>query len=277
MQILRDNILNEKLHTDGYVKIPLLQTEAIQRLLQLYNNSPNAKNPYFGFHVTLDLQSSEQIENISKEIVSVIDDAVQEFLQGFKYISPRFAVKEASQNSLIPPHQDWSFVDESLYQSYNLWVAVTPCTLQNGTLGFLKDSHSKLSNIRATPLPIFEVPFQEYAYDLTESLDFVELQAGDALLFNSRIIHASKPNTTAHPRVNLAIEITDAQAPLIHYNISADRRRIRTYAIDESFFYKYSNAKLTDMYKNKKDIIDFPKLAEFENKIIKISKKELLT
>lgn len=268
--------LQQELDINGFVKIPLLSVTELQEIMNIYEHFPNAKNNNFGFHVTLDLPSSETINTISENIKNIIDTSVGSYFDDFKYISPRFAVKEAHENSFIPPHQDWSFVDEKKFQSYNLWIAITPSTYKNGTLGFLKKSHNKLSNIRATPLPIFKVPFHDYAMELTDKLEYIELNAGEALIFNSRIIHASKPNITAEKRINISVELTNKDAQLIHYNLIPDNKTISKYNIDDSFFSKYSNAKLTVMYRNKQPISDFKSVEKINNTSTFISKSDLL-
>lgn len=266
-----------QLHEDGFVVLDLLDADEVQQLVDLYHQQPNAKNEAFGFHITLDLSDGSKIAAIGEAITQVINPKVETLLQNFKYISPRFAIKEAHQNSLIPPHQDWSFVDERKYQSFNLWIALTPATFENGTLGFLPKSHNALENIRATPLPIFEVPFQKYAQELTPYMKFVELQAGQAFLFNSRVIHASKPNVSDSARISIATELTDKNAPLKHfYKSPKNKKRILVYDIEDAFFTKYSNAKLTELYQQKQLIKDFKLATKFNNKTKSIAKQDLL-
>ncbi len=279
MQIFKEEErdLQVLLDTKGFVKLQLLPAAIVSELLDIYNNNPNPKNPYFGFHVTLDLSAPEKINDISRKIDALIRPYAGAFLENFQFISPRFAVKEPNRNSHIPPHQDWSFVDESVYQSYNLWIALTPSTLDNGTLGFLKGSHNILTNIRATPLPIFQVPFHDYAYELSDELEYISLAPGEAFLFNSRIIHASHPNTTDKSRINIAVEITSDKAALQHYYLSPVGNKIESYTIDGAFFTKYSNAKLTEMYKQHKTIPDYTCQETIPNNIPKIKKADLLS
>lgn len=269
--------LQQQLDNSGFIKINLLPDVTVKELLEVYRQYPNAKNNYFGFHVTLDLQAQDTIRMISGKIAALIQPYTDTYFADYRFISPRYAVKESTANSDIPPHQDWSFVDESLYQSYNLWIALTPSTAENGTLGFLKGSHNVLNNYRATPLPIFHVPFHDYAYELSSELEYVPLEPGEALLFNSRVIHASRPNKSHSPRINIATEITSKDAELKHYYLSPKHRKIEQYAIDADFFTIYSNAKLTALFNQHKSITEYPVQHVFPNQTDKISKEELLS
>lgn len=272
------NIEQQKLlKENGFIKFRLLDQEQVDELLKIYYSQPNAKREDFGFHVSLDIQQNKVIETIASVITKIVQPFVDKLLDDYQFISPRFAVKEANHNSLVPPHQDWSFVDETNYQSYNLWIALTPSRLDNGTLGFLPKSHNKLKNIRATPLPLFKVPFHDYAYDLLNELDYFELEPGEAFLFNSRVIHASKPNISSEARINIAIEITNKSAQLTHYNLQSDGETIHEYLIDHDFFSIYSNAKLTEMYKNNTSIDSYKINRTFKYKKENISKKQLLS
>ncbi|MBK9353442.1 MAG: phytanoyl-CoA dioxygenase family protein [Bacteroidetes bacterium] len=278
MNIFNENFQfkQQELDQNGFIKIDFLPLPIVEELKLFYAKMPNSKHDAFGFHVSLDLKSEAQINEISNYISKKIMPFSESYFNAFQFISPRFAIKEANQNSLIPPHQDWSFVDESEYQSYNLWIALSPSTLENGTLGFLKGSHLKLKNIRATPLPIFKVPFNDFAMELLPYLEYIPLQPGQAILFNSRVIHASKPNQTKDARINVAVELTHNLAQLKHYYLNPINNRIDEFNIDESFFTKYSNAKITDIYKQKKEISEFEKVKVFDNRIEKSRLKDLI-
>ena len=268
--------LQSELDEKGFVVLDILPKNIVDQLLDYYQSMPNAKKEAFGFHVTLDLTSAEKIEQIAQYIRDFIQPFTDEYFADYRFISPRFAVKEAHQNSLIPPHQDWSFVDESIHQSYNLWIAITPSTNDNGTLGFIPNSHRVLDNIRATPLPIYQVPFHDYAMELSSEIQYFPLQPGQALFFNSRIIHASQPNITDKARINIAVEMTSREAGLIHYYLSPEDGQIVQYDIEDNFFNEYSNAKLTKLYQEKKFIEQFSEVKRFKYKPKDISKKELL-
>ncbi len=279
MKIFNDKyqLLQNTLDNEGWVKFQFLPESVVKELIALYHYMPNAKNDFFGFHVSLDIFNPQIINEIASKISLSIQNFSDNFFENYKLISPRFAVKEAHQNSLIPPHQDWSFVDEDLYQSYNLWIALTPSTLKNGTLGFMRKSHKVLKNFRATPLPIFQVPFHDFANELIEDIEYIELEPGEAFFFNSRIIHASKPNISENKRINIAIELTHKDAPLIHFYKSPISGKIEQFEIDSTFFNQYSNAKLTEMYHKKESITNYKKIKEFKNDILPISKIEFYT
>ncbi len=279
MKIFNDKyqLLQDTLDNEGWVKFQFLPESMVKELIALYEFMPNAKNSFFGFHVSLDISNPQIINEIASKISSSIQIYSENFFENYKFISPRFAIKEPQQNSLIPPHQDWSFVDENLYQSYNLWIALTPSTLKNGTLGFMGKSHKVLKNFRATPLPIFQVPFHNFANELIEDIEYMELEPGEAFFFNSRIIHASKPNISENKRINIAIELTHKDAPLIHFYKSPISGKIEQFEIDSTFFNQYSNAKLTEMYHKKESISNYKKIKEFKNDILPISKIEFYT
>jgi hypothetical protein len=272
----QNSYLQNELDKQGYVKLDLLPLDVAEELSTYYNRMPNSKNDAFGFHVTLDLNSEEKINEISTFISSKIKPFSEQYFNNYKFISPRFAIKEPNQNSMIPPHQDWSFVEEEKYESYNLWIAITPSTDQNGTLGFIPGSHLKLKNIRATPLPIYKVPFCHFAMDLLPHINFESLNIGQAFLFNSKIIHASKPNVTNKARINIAVEITDKEAQLKHYYLNPNSNKVEEFNIDESFFNKYSNAKLTELYKQGKGIDFYEKCNILEYKPEKINIYDLI-
>ncbi|MBK7503751.1 MAG: phytanoyl-CoA dioxygenase family protein [Bacteroidetes bacterium] len=140
--IFNQNMLtfNLQLDLNGIWKIDLLDEKTLSQLLDIYKENPKPNIKDFGFHLSVELEDNLQANKIAEEISSKIKEKTDGFFVDYKYISPRFAVKEPNSNSLIPPHQDWTFVDESKFQSYNLWIALVDINETNGTLGFLKGS-----------------------------------------------------------------------------------------------------------------------------------------
>ncbi len=274
--ILKNSDLQKEIDNVGFIKIKILTEKQITEIRNFYNTKQKSNLDKFGFHTSVDLEDINTINEIAEFLKKNLEEELPKYFTDYQIISPRFIIKDPNLNSLIPPHQDWSFVDETQFQSYNLWISITPTTIKSGTLGFLKNSHNKLSNIRATPLPIFKVPFHDYSYKLLDKLEYYELNAGEAFLFNSRIIHASKPNETDSQRIVIASEITNKDAQLIHYNLQPDNKTIYKYHINNSFFSRYNNKKLTKMFYNKENIEGFNLVSKFTHKVDRINLNKLI-
>jgi hypothetical protein len=90
-------------------------------------------------------------------------------------------------------------------------------------------------------------------------LKTLEMKAGETLFFDNRTFHASPPNTTNQIRLAAGVGITQKDANLIHYYLKPDgnKNTILKYNVDEDFFLKYDNARLSQMYENGEVITDY--------------------
>jgi ectoine hydroxylase-related dioxygenase (phytanoyl-CoA dioxygenase family) len=258
--MLQHEEMNKALEEQGYIVLQVLNAAEISSMMQLYQSLPSLKNEHFGFHVSLDLQDMAVKKQVHEKISAALANSLQKLLHPYRCFSGRFAVKEAMDNSYIPAHQDWTFVNEELYNSYNVWTALHDIDPENGGLYMVPQSHHRfLNRQRATPLPIFKCPCDGMQEEMMAQAVPITLKAGQAVIFNSRLVHGSFVNKSDQARIAMAMEITEAEAPLLHYYLSPDTANtLYEYAIDESFFYKYSNAVLHALYRSGKYPESYP-------------------
>jgi ectoine hydroxylase-related dioxygenase (phytanoyl-CoA dioxygenase family) len=129
-----------------------------------------------------------------------------------RVIAGSYVVKEHNLQCIVPPHQDWSFVDnEGEYCSVTCWIPLVDTTLENGAMGVIKGSHVMLGNIRSSPSPQVPTPLMDHQFTIFPYLEMIEMKAGEALVFDHRTFHASTPNTTNQPRVAIRLRVYSAR------------------------------------------------------------------
>lgn len=233
----------------GYLVVDLLTAAEVADLIQFYHSLHHSHKTGYGFHVSLDNTDPDFVRNISTRITAVLQDKMEQKFGNFRLFSGRFLVKDHNRLGLVTPHQDWSFTNEAQSVSATVWVPLQETTVQNGAIGVIEGSHLAYTGIRATPLPVFKVPFDDCSPKIFPYLKIIDMQAGQALLMNNRLIHGSPPNLTAQPRISIGAEIIEQSAPLYHYYLHPTNNTVMQYAIDETFFYRFSNAKLLHLYR----------------------------
>ena len=62
---------------------------------------------------------------------------------------------------VVPPHQDWTFVDEVAVLVGDDLVPVDGCQRRNGALGLIKGSHRFYDHVRPSPSPQYSPPFKD--------------------------------------------------------------------------------------------------------------------
>jgi hypothetical protein len=137
------------------------------------------------------------------------------------------------------PHQDWSFVEEPLFDSATIWCPLVDVDRRNGNLQVIPRSHLIDHYIRAR---FMNKPFDAIDPEqMSAMLIDIPMKAGEAIMLNSRLIHASPCNLSGVCRVAASLVIAPAQASLFHW--AADPREkmeIKKLAVTEDFFWQFS-------------------------------------
>ncbi len=234
----------------GWVVIDLLSDEEVNELLEFYRAQANPSKPQHSFYVSLDSNDQEFTQNVIAKLTQVMGAKADRFFQNYKLFTGSFVVKEPGKNGIVPPHQDWTFVDETKYYSATVWTPLVDVNVDNGALGVISGSHRFFSHPRPSPAPIFKAPFDAHVFTVFPYMNVIELKAGQALVFNNRTIHASPPNMSGQPRIAAGIGLTHQDAQLIHGYLEPKEviPTVGIYKVDERFFPVYNNAKLKEMY-----------------------------
>lgn len=229
--ILRDRALDSRFKRDGYLKLPIIDRASLEALRNLYALTRQAheavatSNP---FHSTQDTFNGDLIAYVDQEAKRVLMPLVMEHFHNYKVLTANFLVKEPGPDSVLHPHQDWSFVDETEFFSFNIWIPLEPTERANGCLRFLPGSHRIVPTIRANDK--YTWAFQGVIDSVEQHLLDVPTDEGDCVLLNHSVIHGSWPNLGSQPRVALVLGMCPANASLRHY-VSNNGKTVRVFGI----------------------------------------------
>ena len=104
------------------------------------------------------------------------------------------------------------------------WIAITDSTPEMGCVQVIPGSHRKvLPHVplgRDDELPSnFVNAADPTAYSASEAVA-VPMRAGQAMLFNERTLHHSRPNTTSRRRIGLAVRVIPPLVRVFRYLVS---------------------------------------------------------
>ncbi len=248
--IFRDRDLQEIFDEKGWVQVDLLEKDEVDHLLKFYADLPQEKLPEYGFHVSLDKQNKETKRRAVEELIKVIGPKAGKWFENYKVFTAAYVVKESNPKGMVPPHQDWTFVDESQFNSVTVWTPLLDVDMDNGCMGVINGSHKFSQYRRSSPSPQCKMPISDHMFTIFPYLQLVPMKAGQALIFDNRTIHASPPNTTDTPRIAAGIGVTQEEAELIHYYLTPESKPpiLEMYKADLDFFLNWSNSSLSDLY-----------------------------
>jgi hypothetical protein len=206
--------LEKSITACGFVVVDQLIPNEICDQLTTFFNTQNTES-------TEAFTISNWSSNISyrEETYHQICDAILPFtlplLENYKPVMGVFTVKQPEIRSEMPLHQDWSLVDESIYRSVSIWVALSNMDHFNGNLQVATYSHIYANQPRGMNMP---VPFESISKEMyTHFLVDVPLTKGSAIIFDHRLIHASPSNESKEVRLAAVLAMIPQEADLIHY------------------------------------------------------------
>ncbi len=251
--------INEETQTafdvNGYVKIPLLNTNEVEELKKYYLSLNHNHIGEYGFHVSLDNSNEDYINGIFNKLFDVLVPKLNPLLCDYKPFTASYVIKEAGLQNIVPPHQDWSFVDEEQFCSATVWIPLMDVNKNNGALGVIKGSQKLFNEPRTSPSPQSKSVLSDHLYTIFPYVDIIDMKAGEALIFNNRTIHASPPNISGKTRIGVGIGITQKNAQLLHYyQLPNSENAVNVYKVDEAFFKTYNNKRLSDLYSNNESL-----------------------
>lgn len=248
--IFKNAGLQREFDENGFVVIDLIDRGQVAELLDFYNSLQNEPAPGNGFQVSLDNENPEFVRRISTKLIETVEADVGRQFENHRIFTASFVVKEPNPVSLVPPHQDWTFVDENHFYSATIWCPLVDVDRENGGLGAIKGSHLLYDHVRPSPSPQFAPPFHNQMAAVIPYLKIIDLKAGQALVFNNKTIHGSLPNYSGQTRVAFGIGVTQQEAALRHYYLLPNQEKplMEAYEVAPDFFLHYNNARLKAMY-----------------------------
>lgn len=235
---------------DGFVIVPFLDALQVAELSAHYASLDHDHKSAQGFHVSLDNQDRGFKQAVMDKLLSVARARVDEVFERARIFVASYVVKEPGPRSIVPPHQDWTFVDERRFVSCTVWIPLAKTTVDNGALGVIQGSHRLFDHHRASPSPQCPSPIGELMFQIFPYLAIKEMEPGQALIFNNRTLHGSPPNLSELPRIAAGIGIAHEEAELLHYYLlpDSDPAQIECFQVEPDFFHQYSNGTLGQLY-----------------------------
>ncbi|QNN69123.1 phytanoyl-CoA dioxygenase family protein [Thermomonas carbonis] len=232
--LFKSSELQADFDRDGYVVVPFLDADEVAALNAHYASLNHDHATSQGFHVSLDSTdrafkraTMDKLQQAARARIDQVFDRARIFVASY-------VVKEPGPRGIVPPHQDWTFVDESRFVSCTVWIPLARTTVDNGALGVISGSHRLFDHARASPSPQCPTPIGDLMFQIFPFLAIKEMEAGQALIFNNRTLHGSPPNLSEVARVAVGIGVTHEEADLRHHYLLPGASRSRSSATRSS-------------------------------------------
>lgn len=210
--IFKNDELADTIHKTGFAVVSFLNEEQLAALKDLYHQTHNIEERKGGMFYSVYSQDLEYRTHIHHQIETIIDTALRAYIQDYKTIINSFIVKASGPESEFYVHQDTTGLDEWKYSPLSFWIPLTDITKDNGALCLMPQSQWLFSPYRSIS---FDPPFQNIVSKVRGYLEPIYMKAGQALIFDNRVIHNSLPNLSGHERVVVMSGVFPKNAELI--------------------------------------------------------------
>lgn len=235
-RVFKDAALETEFRERGYVLVDLLDSASVERLrcevTALYRGERS------GFHSTLMSRDHEYRESVMQRVGPIIEPHLGLLLQGYDAFAASLTVKWSDDESELPPHQDWTMVDEERFRSVAVWCPLVDTDEQNGALRVLPGSQRVLDHLRCSPANPAAIIAEETLLAV-EELQLVPARAGQAIIFDNAVLHGSGPNRSGAPRPAITLACKPVEAQLLHHYVADPAStEVERFEVDADFFTK---------------------------------------
>lgn len=243
--IFKDERLCSEFEQNGYLVLPLLEPDEIARLKAVYRELHQGDlekytNPAYatGLFASTFINEVDYRRRVIDAVSPVFERALRAHFKDYKVLSSGFIVKLSHPDSALPPHQDFTMVDEERFTPLTIWCPLENIDQTSGALCLLKGSHRLPRAIRALTIPS---PYRRYSDVIRARMKPIYVKAGTAIVFTLATFHSSEANTTGQPRVIGSTLIAHRDAELeIAYRSPEQPDRIEMFAQADDFFVRHT-------------------------------------
>lgn len=227
--ILKNKEADRQLFEEGYTIITFLNKTEIIDLSTFFYSKHNTLPS--GLYATAHLQDIAFRNEMNDKINTTFHRANEANFNQARALGGTFMLKSPGKEGLLNPHQDWSIVDEDEWRSFNVWVPLVDVNESNGTIEIIEKSHLSHKTYRGINIPQDEKGLNIAKWD---SMKVMCMKAGDALIYDHRLWHASKENLSSNNRLVVVYGIIPQQAEMRYY--FQENNKIIEYACTPDFF-----------------------------------------
>lgn len=229
-EILADPQLDSELLSMGFVVIPFLNNAEVNDLRNFYyQHHPSSQDGMYATAHGTDIPTRIRMNDFIKEKFA---RAIAQTFSGCQPLGGSYIAKGKGELGILTPHQDWNIVDEEKFRSFNIWVPLVDLTDDNGVICIVPGSHIWQRTYRSANIPSV---YRDREAEFWKTMQRLYMKAGEALIYDHRLIHASGANTTDEIRLACVYGIIPDSADMFYYH-QKDPETIEVYKSNPEFF-----------------------------------------
>ena len=234
--------LESQLATRGYGIVTLMAPDEADDLLRRVkelaqdNFTTTESGKGYDFHASFLDRDKVYRRRIHRELKALFDPLVAEVMPGYEVLVAGIFLKKRGA-ARLPLHFDWTMVRDLETRSINLWCPLMDVSQENGTLHVVEGSQRFVEHIGAPDTPPWFCGISEA---LTEVAKPIALQAGQALIYDSTLLHLSSENRSGKDRYVVALNCLPKGIDPVFYRRADDQgTRFEVFDMSEERFFEH--------------------------------------
>lgn len=218
--ILKDKELEKEFNRKGFVLIDFLNEKTIGSLQEKMDSMFPDREQYSGTFSSVSAFDKRKRKEAHEFITQTIKSSLDNYFQDYEVPLSLYYSRRPDKQYLLDWHHDPSLIfNEHLEPLYGLWCPLIDVDMTHGALRVIPGSHRWLNKLHLA-YKLVDWPFEGVRGYLEKFAREFSLHAGQAILFDARLIHGSQPNQSEVYRDNIVMRINHKRSR--YFNIVND-------------------------------------------------------
>jgi ectoine hydroxylase-related dioxygenase (phytanoyl-CoA dioxygenase family) len=235
MHILKDRGLEMKMQRDGYAVVDFIDEKLICNLKAIYLDNFSSRQTNTGRFTTMENMNPERRRYFHELILTKIKLPLQKYFQDYQVPIASFFTKYALSRGDLEWHNDSSLLlNAHLEPHYAIWCPLLDVDQHNGALCVVEKSHKFGNALILSDLPW---PYADLVNIFEEKKKVLQIKAGQAVIFDIRLIHHATPNNSNEDRICFSLRLTHHKSA--YYNLiceSANKNQVSVFKETEDIY-----------------------------------------
>lgn len=234
--LLKDDSLEKLINHQGYAVLDFMDEESIVKLKEVFNDAFPDRSLYEGIYSSMQYLEHDVRKKYHDEIMEIMDHRIKEFFDDYTSPISLLYSRRPDGKYLLEWHGDPSIMlNQHLEPLYGIWFPLNDVDATYGALKLVPGSHRIMHKLIFT-YNTFQWPLLDKRALLDKYGKSFKLKAGQALVYDARMVHSSEPNNSTIERDNIMFRLN---------NTSSKYFKIVTQSITENH--------VADLYEQDKD------------------------
>jgi len=227
----------------GFLTKKVLSSDDLMQLQDLFDSVEHEHvwGEYGEIFATIQSTNLDMRQLVADRMSEILKHNVLPLLNDYEPVIGNFFLKRANKETKkLDLHQDKSVVgDEDFGPGLVIWCPLKSVTADNGGLGFIPNSQLLNNNYRSFLVESYP---DMSSYDFLEKyITYLDMQAGEIVVFDYRIFHGSKPNISDEDRVAASIIVKPAESATTYCHVDVDNALdvLEVYEVHDNFYPTY--------------------------------------